>query len=173
VSDIINQEPTVSTKTKLYRFHPLVRFSMILLSIIAGGYSLYFIFILIPRFQDVTVFCKIVSAVVLYIALSTLYKHLTALNSVIIRDDRLELSFLLRKRIIIPWHRLEEMQIFKVITHFWKLSYLDENGQHKTFRTSLAFPGIMTILLSIQDKKPDLKMNELLSQVLQYKRMIQ
>ncbi|MFO7660662.1 MAG: hypothetical protein R6V77_07095 [Candidatus Cloacimonadaceae bacterium] len=172
MSENVTPDKQPTTKPKLYRFHPLVRFSMILLSMIAAGYSIYFIFFLIPRYQDVTAFVKIASVVVLYVALNTLYKHLTSLNSVIIRDDRLELSFLLKKKIVIPWFKLTGMQIYKVITHFWKITYKDDNDVVKTFKTSLAFPGIMDILLKIQDQKPDIEMNELLSQVLQYKRTI-
>lgn len=172
MSENVTPDHQPATKPMLYRFHPLVRFSMILLSMIAAGYGIYFIFILIPRYHDVTSFFKIVSVVVLYVALHTLYKHLTSLNSVIIRDDRLELGFLLRKKIIIPWTKLIEMKIYKAITHFWKITYKNDDNKVKSFKTSLAFPGIMDILLMIQDKKPDVEMNELLSQVLKYKRTI-
>lgn len=157
-------------RAKRFRFHPFVRFSMILLSIIAASYSIYFIFVLIPKYQSATLFFKIISVVVLYISLSTFYKHLTSLNSVIIRDDKLELKFLLRKSIVIPWVRLSGMEIYKVITHFWKLIYIDEKGAKRIFKTALSFPGIMEILLMIQDQKPELEMNELLRQVLLYKR---
>jgi len=143
---------------------------MILLSIIAAIYSIYFIVFLIPRYQNVTLFFKIISVVVLYISGSTLFKHLTSLNSVIIGNECLELRFLLRKRIIIPWYNFIGMEIYKVITHYWKLIYNDSKGKKRIFKTALAFPGIMNILLSIQDKKPDLELNELLRQVLIFKR---
>lgn len=161
-----------SIKPKRYRFHPFVRFSMIALSLIAASYSIYFIFILIPRYQNVTMFFKIASVLVLYVSLNTLYKHLTSLNSVIITDDKLELRFLLKKTIVIDWRNLKRMEIYKVITHFWKLTYVDKNGTEKIFRTALAFPGIVDILMTIQERKPDLELNELLSQVLLYKRSL-
>lgn len=162
-------EQTESVKPLRFRFHPLVRMFMLMLGVIAAGYSTYFIVILIPRYGQVTVFFKIVSSVVLYVSLSTVYKHLTSLNSVIISQDGIALGFLLRKRIVIPWHNLVKMEIYKTITHYWKLSYLDHKGVVRIFKTSLAFPGIMEILLLIQAHKPDIELNHLLKQVLLYK----
>jgi hypothetical protein len=143
---------------------------MMSLSLIAGAYSVFFIIVLIPRYESATLFFKIASVIVLYVSSQTLYKHLTSLNSVIISVDKIELSFLVRKTIVINWDNLTGMEIYKFITHYWKLTYLDKNGEKRIFKTSLAFPGIMDILISIQNHKPDLEMNELLTQVLLYKR---
>jgi len=156
-----------------YRFHPLVRWFMLLLSSVTAIYTLWFIIVLIPRVGHVSYIFKILSVIILYIAVNTLYKHLTALNTVIIRPDKLELHFLLRRNIFIPWDRLMKMDIYKVITHYWKIYYTDEQDKQHLFKTSLAFPGIMNILLNIQDRKPDLAMNELLTNVLAYKRKLQ
>jgi len=153
-----------------FRFHPLVRFSMLLMGLVAAGYSLYFIAFLIPQTANYTIFFKIISVVVLYVSLSTTYTHLTSLNTVIIRDGQLELHFLIRRNIIVPWHNLLSMDIYKVITHYWKINYLDNKGIKRTFKTSLAFPGIMKILITIQDRKPDVELNNLLEQVLLYRR---
>jgi hypothetical protein len=62
------------------------------------------------------------------------------------------------------------MEIYKVITHYWKIEYINSKGDKKIFRTSLAFPGIMNAITKIQDNKPDIELNELLKQVLLYKR---
>lgn len=158
-----------SVKPLRFRFHPIVRFFMLMLAAIAAGYSIYFIAIVIPRYGQVTIFFKIVSVVILYISLSTIFKHLTSLNSVIISQEGITLGFLLRRSITIPWHNLSKMEIYKIITHYWKLSYLDHTGIVRVFKTSLAFPGIMEILLLIQAHKPDIELNELLKQVLLYK----
>jgi hypothetical protein len=160
----------VNQTAQRFRFHPLVRCLMLLMGTVTAGYAFYFITILIPHSASNTVFFKIVSVVVLYVALSTVYNHLTALNSVIIRAEGLELGFLIRKRLFIPWHNLLNMEIYKVITHYWKLTYVNSKGITRIFRTSLAFPGIIKILLAIQDRKPDVELNELLKQVLIYKR---
>jgi len=143
---------------------------MLLLSSIVAGYCVYFIVYLIPRIQNVTMFLKIVTIVVLYVSISAIIKHLTSLNSVLIKDDSMELGFLLRTTIHIEWQKLIRMDIYKVITHYWKISYLDEINQNRIFKTSLAFPGIIQILLLIQDHKPEVEMNDLLRNVLIYKR---
>lgn len=131
---------------------------------------MFFIIVLIPRYESATLFFKIASVIVLYVSSQTLFKHLTSLNSVIIDKDKIELRFLVRKMITIDWDNLTGMEIYKIITHFWKLTYLDNHGKKRIFKTSLAFPGIMDILISIQNHKPELEMNELLKQVLLYKR---
>lgn len=169
LSDLNPPEPERQISTR-YRFHPFVRFFMLLLASVTAAYSIYFIFVLIPRYQSATMFFKILSVVILYFSLRTIYKHLTSLNSVIISKDNLQLRFLLRKNITIPWQDILEMEIYKIITHYWKLVYLDTKGINRIFKTSLAYPGIINILMSIQDKNPNIKMNELLSQVLVYKR---
>jgi hypothetical protein len=163
-------DEVVNSKPVRFRFHPLVRYFMIFLATISASYSIYFITILIPQYENVTIFFKIISVVVLYISLSTLYKHLTSLNYVIISNDNLKLGFLLKKNICIPWDKLSRMEIYKVITHYWKIIYIDEKAKSRVFKTSLAFPGIMEMLALIFEKKPDLEMNELLNQVLLYKR---
>lgn len=170
MQDNIAEPQPKQFKPKLFRFHPIVRIFMITLGLIATGYSIYFIAILIPHTANFTIFFKILSVIVLYVSLSTVYSHLSGLNSVIIYDDHLELRFLLKKRISISWDRLQQMSIYKVITHYWKITYLDKKGKLRIFKTSLAFPGIITILMTIQDRKPDVELNELLKQVLIFKR---
>ena len=159
-----------SQSRRRFRFHPLVRYLMIVLSFTALVYSVYFILVLIPRYGDVSLFMKATSVLILYVAGNTLYKHLFTLNSVEISSTGLQLGFILRKRIFISWDRLLRMDIYKVITHFWKVVYQDEQGNKREFKTSLAFPGIMEILSAINEFKPDLEMNELLTGVLNYKR---
>ncbi len=170
MQDEIVIEPQKTPRAVRYRFHPLVRFFMIALGLITAGYSIYFITILIPHTANYTIFFKIISVVVLYIACNTTYNHLTGLNSVIIYEDRLELRFLLRRTISLTWDNLIGMEIYKVITHYWKLTYIDKKGNKRIFKTSLAFPGIINILLTIQDIKPDIELNDLLRQVLLFKR---
>jgi hypothetical protein len=153
-----------------FSFNPLVRWFMLALATVVALYSLYFIISVIPRVPGATLFVKTLSVLVLYLSLNAIYKHLTSLNRVVIGSDKLILSFLLRRTIRIPWDQLLGMEIYKVITHYWKLDFLDEQSKRKTFRTSLAFPGIMTILILIQQRKPDLKLNPLLEQVLLYKK---
>lgn len=159
----------IDLKVTRYRFHPFVRGLMILLSSVALCYSVYFIVFLIPKTPGVTTFFKAVSVIILYVSLSTLYKHLTSLNSIRMSEDDLVFTFLLRKRITIPWGNLVGMEIYKAVIHYWKVAYIDSLGNKKTFKTSLAFPGIMNILIQIHNRKNNLEMNELLSKVLEYK----
>jgi len=87
-----------------------------------------------------------------------------------VNNDEIILGFILRKKIVIPWQNLVGMEIFKVITHYLKVIYIDNRNVRKVFKTSLAFPGIINLLLMIQDNKPDVELNELLKQVLIFKR---
>lgn len=168
----ISSQPAEQFKAKRYRFHPLVRFLMLAIASLTFCLSLYFIFLIIPRYSPVSLFFKILIIIILFISGNTVYKHLTALNSVIIREERLELTFLLRKRIVIPWENLVGMEIYKSVKHYWRLKYKDDKGNIKQITTALAFPGIWDILLTIQDRKPDLELNDLLAQVLRYRRNI-
>ncbi len=163
----INHQEITPTR---YRFHPLVRIPMLTVGFLAIALSLYFIFFLIPRYQNVSLFFKLVSVFVLYVALSSVYRHLSSLNTILILPDVLQLNFLLRRTIIIPWERLLGMEIGKNLTHWWKIHYVDDKGIRQVFRTSLAFPGIVSVLLKIQDICPDIELNDLLRNVLLYKR---
>jgi hypothetical protein len=163
-------EKTESLQPISFRFNPLVRWLMLIIATITAFYSVHFIIYTIPRIPSATLFVKFLSVLVLYVALDTIYKHLTGLNQVIIGADRLTLKFLLRHYISFPWDNLTQMEIYKTITHYWRFSYINDRGESKTFKTSLAFPGIMTILILIQERKPDIKLNPLLEQVLLYKK---
>jgi hypothetical protein len=170
--DLEKETPNNQDRILRFRFHPVVRALMIFLSSIALGYSIYFIVFLIPNIAGVTNFFKIVTVVVLYVSGSTLYKHLTSLNSIRMSNESLEFTFLLRRKITIPWDKLIRMEIYKVVVHYWKITYMDQYGNKKQFKTSLAFPGIMNALLHIYKMKSDIEMNELLQKVLEYKTTI-
>jgi hypothetical protein len=156
----------------IYRFHPAVRIFMLFIASLTGIYTAYFMFIMIPTAPTGSIFFKILSVVILYVSGTTVYTHLTALNAVVIRADSLEFRYLLKRNILIPWNRLQKIEIFKVITHYWRTTYTDDKGATKTYKTSLAFPSVMQILMNIQDHCPELEMNELLKQVLIYKRTV-
>lgn len=154
---------------------------MLAIATVTGGYTLYFIIFAIPALNpdlmmfksvSIAIFFKIVSVIILYVSVSTIITHTTALNAVVIRPESLEFRFLVKKNIVIPWDRLQKMEIFKVITHYWRTTYTDHKGETKTYKTSLAFPSVMKILLSIQDHHPNLEMNDMLKQVLLYKRTL-
>lgn len=165
----INMIKLDSRKPTRYRFHPFVRFSILLLASIVTIYCIYFIVILIPKNSNSTLFSKLVSILVLYVALNSIYRHLTGLNSVIIFADKIKFNFVIKRSISISWQEIISMQIYKKITHFWKIEYIDKKGAKNELITSLAFPGIMEILDKILEYKPDLEMNELLRQVIIYK----
>jgi hypothetical protein len=151
-----------------FRFHPLARWSMLTLAFVTACYCLHFMIVIIPQSENATIFVKALAIIILTISINTIYKHLTSLNSVIISQDSLVLKFLLRKTIMISWNNLVQMDIYKAISHYWKIKYLDSRGDSKIFNTSLAYPGIMTILSIIQERKPDIELNLLLKQVLLY-----
>jgi hypothetical protein len=170
--EIIIPEP-LDREPVSYKFLPTVRYFTLAIAALTVFYSLYFIIMIIPRIVNSAIIFKILSIFMLYFSASTLYKHLTGLNIVTITNDALILRFILKKRITIPWSNLKRMEIYRAITHYWKIVYIDNTGVEKTYKTSLSFPGVVQILFNVLEHKPDLEMNDLLSKVLQFKKRAQ
>jgi len=151
-----------------YRFHPLIRWVMILFTGMIVAYTGYF---LVRWVNSATpMFFKITPLVILYIGLDSLFRHLTSLNQVIFTEECLWLRFVLKPSIPIPWESLKSMRLQKRITYYLYIEYTDLKGRDKIYKTPASFPKMTEILFNIADLAPGISMNKELENMIVYLR---
>lgn len=163
----MNKETQI-TLPSFYRFHPVQRYLMIVLSLLTASYSIYFMARYIQA--DTPILFKIIPTVITFIALDHLLKHLTTLNTVYFHDDYLALGFLAKRNLLIPYDKIESIVLSRVITYYVYITYQDEKGQRQSLKVNASFPKILEIMLLIYDMSPNLKIDEKLVKMLQYVR---
>lgn len=151
-----------------YRFHPLIRWVMILFTGAIVGYTVYFLARWVNA--ETPLFFKITPLVILYIGLDSLFRHLTSLNQVIFTPECLWLRFVLKRSIPIPWENLVGLQLQKRITYYLYVTYKDLNGRDRVYKTPASFPKMTEILYNLADLAPQVKMNQELENMITYLR---
>lgn len=140
----------------------LLRLLMIGLALLVIAYSLFFLTRFVDR--DTPVFFKLLPLIIMFVGLDSVLRQTTSLNAITFYEDRLCLAFLLRKKIVISYKDIKRLDIYRKITYYIHLSYNDESGASKLFKTPASFPKILEIVFNIADLAPQVEMNELLSQ---------
>src|SRR6056297_3285695 len=84
-----------------YWFSPIIRWFTLLFSVFAIVYALWLIFTQLNA--DSTTFAKIIPFLVLFFALNSLLRNLFSLNRLRFTEKALEMHFLARKKVVIPW----------------------------------------------------------------------
>lgn len=153
-----------------YRVHPLIRFFMIGISVLIGAYALFFLFTYV--FTDSPWLVKFLPIMILFVALDSVLRHVTSLNSVIFTPECLWLRFLLKPSLAIPWEKIQSMEFRKTLTYYVYLTYLDARGNKRVFKTNASFPKMLEIMYNIADLTPNLAMDEKLAKMINYLREI-
>lgn len=151
-----------------YRFHPLLRWIMILFTALIVGYTVYFLVRWVNA--ETPLFFKVTPLVILYIGLDSLLRHLTSLNRVIFTPECLWLRFIIKPAIPIPWENIKTMRLQKRITYYLYIGYRDLKGKDKVYKTPASFPKMMEILFNIADLAPQVEMNDELQNMIIYLR---
>jgi len=149
-----------------YRIHILIRGFMILLSGAIAAYSVYFIAFHVRG--DTPLFFKLLPFVIFFVGMDALLKHLLGLNSVTFWDEQLQLAFLAKKSILIPYDKIRSIELQRNITYYLYIYYTDENAKDQTFRTKASFPKILEIILGIYELAPNLILTEKMKQTCEY-----
>lgn len=152
-----------------FRFPIWARGILLLISGITAAYSLYFLFNFVH--SDTPIFFKILPTLILYIALDTVFRHLTNLNKISFTDDKLVFSYLAKKSLEIPYHNISSIDMYKKITHYIKVSYMDLQGNQKQFVTNASFPKMLTVLMMIYDLSPNLELDPKMKEAFEYIRI--
>jgi len=151
-----------------YRYNPILRYFMMLLSALTASYSIYFMAKYVR--VDTPLLVKIIPTVIIFIALDNLLKHLTTLNTVYFHDKFLALGFIARRNLLIPYDNVESIVLQRFITYYIYLAYLDDKGKKQVLKVNASFPKILDVMLLIYDNCPNLKIEEQLKKMLLYVR---
>lgn len=149
-----------------YRVHPLLITIRVVMALALVAYSLYFLGRWVSA--DTHLILKILSLVILYIGLDSLFRHLTMLSSIIFTPECLWLRFPLKPSIPIPWENIEGAQLQKRITLYFILGYRDLKGRKRSFKTPASFPKMLEIMYNISALAPQAELNQELDGVVKY-----
>ena len=151
-----------------YRFSPVVRIFMLSLSTLICAYSLYFLIRFVKA--DTPTFFKMLPLVIMFVALDSIFRQTTSLNSVLFLSDRIKLSYLLKPSIEIPYSEIVSMKLERRITFYFLLAYNDSKGIKKQFKTAASFPKMLEIILNIADLSPQVQLNEFMTKAVEHLR---
>ncbi len=150
----------------IFRFPWYVRSFLILIAGVTAAYSLYFLTFHV--YSDMPIFFKLLPTMILYISLDTVYRHLTSLNKVIFTADTLELVYIARKRLVLPYSNITNIVLKKKITYYVQIHYLDLDGNQKVYQGNASFPKMLTILLKVYELCPNLELEDKMRDALEY-----
>ncbi|HNX37590.1 MAG TPA: hypothetical protein PKI15_04455 [Candidatus Cloacimonadota bacterium] len=132
-----------------------------MLILFALALILYTVFFLINFVTAETpLFFKMLPLAIFFVGLDSLFRHVFGLNSVTFFPERIELGFLGKPAIKIPYPDLLEMELHKQITIYLYLTYKDHKGREQKFRIKGSFPKVLEIILGIYEMVPQIRMNE-------------
>lgn len=151
-----------------YRYTPAVRTFMLVLSSLILGYSLFFLIRYVRA--ETPLFFKLLPLIIMFVALDSVFRQISSLNSVCFFEDHIRFSYLAKRKVEIAYTRIISMELVKSITYYLKIVYNDESGKERTFRTPASFPKILEIILNIADLSPNIKLNEMLAKAVEHLR---
>ncbi|HOD53923.1 MAG TPA: hypothetical protein PKJ08_05305 [Candidatus Cloacimonadota bacterium] len=128
---------------KKFVFPRFSRYFALSMSILLILYSIFVIFTKLN--EDSSAFMKIVPFLIAFLALDSLSRNLFSLNSVHINDQQLELAFLAKKKITIPWLRISKMELYKGKAKGFYI-FFTENGEEKKHFLTMQFPKMVEII---------------------------
>ncbi len=151
-----------------FRYSPLLRSFMISVSSFVSGYTLYFLIRYVNA--DTPIFFKLLPLFIMFIAMDNCFKHLTTLNKVSFYTDSVHFSYLLKKKVIIPYAFVLHMELRRHIGYMLQLRYTDANGKEKLFSSPASFPKTLEIMLILADLCPNVKLSEKLGKAFEHMR---
>jgi len=147
---------------RTYRFSPLVRWFVILLSLAALAYAIWYIFTAVDA--ETSTFQKIIPFVIIFFAINPLIRNLFSLNTVRFTEDGIIFGFLLNKNLFIRWEDMIKLSLYQGKTRSVKLNYLSE-GEEKEFVFTMTFPNMLEIINSIAEMCPHLQYDDFMNNI--------
>lgn len=151
-----------------YRYNPMVRGFMLVLSILIMAYTLYFLIAVVTGVMPL--FFKILPLVILFVSLDSILRQITSLNCVAFYEDRVSFSYLAKRKVEIPYPQITKMELIKKITYYLDLTYRDETGAVKQFRTPASFPKILEIIVNLAELSPNVELSDMLGKAVEHLR---
>lgn len=149
-----------------YRHKPWLRWFMIAISLAIMIYSIYFMMQYVT--SETPIFFKILPIAIGFVGLDSILKKATALNSVTFESSHLRLGFIAKKPIQIAYKDVLALELYRKITFYFSIRYLDDKGREKSYVTNASFPNILEIILNIADLAPQATIPEKMQGILDY-----
>jgi hypothetical protein len=150
---------------KRYCQHQLMRFVMIGFSGLITAYSLYFLIRFVN--SDTPIFFKILPLFIMFIALDSVFRHTTSLNCITFLEDRIRLTFLLKKPLEVTYDNILKLDMQRRITYYLNITYRDKGGREQVFRTPASFPKILQIIYGLAELATQAEMGSFLSKAVE------
>ena len=145
-----------------YHFNPFIRWLVILLSLFAIAYSVFYIFTEIDA--QTSTFRKIVPFIIVFFAANSLFRNLFSLNSILFKKEGIEFRYLAAKSLFINWTNILKMSLYQGKTRAIRLTYLFNNEQ-KDLIFTMNFPNMLEIINSIAEMCSHLEYDEFMRNV--------
>lgn len=153
-----------------YRFNQYARWLMIVLSTIVMVYSLFFLLQYVK--SDTPASFKILPLIIVFVALDSILKKVTSVNSITFETDELVVKHIMKSKIEIPYSNIISLELSKKITYIFKMEYSDSQGRKKVFSTNASFPHMLEIILNIHDLSPQAEVRDKLKEIVDYLRKV-
>ncbi|MBW6516301.1 MAG: hypothetical protein K0B81_06770 [Candidatus Cloacimonetes bacterium] len=147
---------------RTYRFNQFVRWLVILLSLFAITYAVYYIFTGIDA--DSSTIHKIVPFVIIFLAIHSLLRNLFSLNSIRFKSEGIEFRYIANRSVFIRWEDIKRLALYQGKTRAIKLTY-QLNEREKELIFTMVFPNMLEIINSIAEMCPHLAVDEFMRNV--------
>jgi len=131
-------------------------------------YTLFFLVKVVNG--NMPLFFKILPLIILFVSLDSILRQTTSLNCVLFGPDYIRFSYLVKRKLEIPYTSIIQLDLEKRLTYYLQLRYHDANGVEQTFKTPASFPKILEIILNLADLSPQVKLNGMLSKAVEHLR---
>lgn len=150
----------------VYRYNPIARWFTLGLAFVIVIYCVYFLTRFVHSYTPL--FFKLLPLFICFIALESILRKITSLNSVLFEADYLRLGFIARKAIVIPYDKIQHLELKKKITHYLVIGYEDSKGKISSYTTPASFPHILEIIVNIADLAKSAVIPETMLNLLEY-----
>jgi len=150
----------------LYRYNPLARWLLIGISLLIVIYCVYFMLRFIS--SETPIFYKLLPLIIGFIALDSILRKVTSLNSVLFESGRLRLGFIAKTPVVIPYESIRALDLRRKITYYLVINYDDAKGKQRTFTTPASFPLILEVIVNIADLAHSAVIPETMKNLLEY-----
>ncbi len=146
-----------------YRFNQFIRWFVIVFGIAATIYAFWTIFERIDA--DSSKVIKIAPFVIIFFAFNAVLRNLFSINVITFTESDLIFSFILKKKVIIPWSSIKSMSYGIGRQRSVVIEY-DKDGELTKFSMLLGFPRMLEILNSIAEMCPDIEYDDFLEKII-------
>lgn len=148
---------------RVYRFNPFIRWFVIILSLLAIAYSVWYIFTSVHA--DTPTFQKIVPFIIIFLASNSLIRNLFSLNSILFKENQIVFRFIASRTVTIPWENIRKIALHSGKARAIRLSYSDDKDSNKELIFTMTFPNMLEIINSISEMCPNLQYDDFMKNV--------